>query len=44
MSTWYLAQSVRVYAEARDRIQIRLRQLSTDWPDARGADKRIIFF
>jgi DNA-binding MarR family transcriptional regulator len=43
ISREYLAASVKLYSEARDRIQHTLSGLSRNWP-AGAADKPIVFF
>jgi len=51
MSQQALQNSVRFYAEARDRIRERFARLSAEWPDGAGTpessrdgEKRIVFF
>jgi DNA-binding MarR family transcriptional regulator len=45
MSRNYLAHSIRFYAEARDRIAERFRELLDDWPSAgNGFQRRIVFY
>lgn len=43
ISREYLANTVRLYTETRDRIRVSLERLSAEWP-AGELDKRVVFY
>ena len=44
ISREYLANTVRLYTETRDRIRGSLDRLSSEWPDPADPQKRIVFY
>jgi len=44
ISREYIANTVRLYTETRDRIRSSFARLSAEWPDENGGGKPVVFF